>query len=256
MSFHFGLLSDALGKSESNKATFEDIKHYFEHGHHIPLTASERSAIDSIKRQYLGDIRANNGRVFKDINSVIDKHDKNNRVAYEKVIRDEVEKSVLMKKTSEAIARDLAKKTGDWSRNFKRIVDYISHQAFDEGRAAMIQERYGDDALVYKDVYEGACRYCIRAYLTAGIGSEPKIFKLSTLKSNGTNIGRKPDEYKPVIGNHHPSCRCTLSRYTGLFDWNPKTKQFDQLKEKPKEQLTRSGRKPVRITFNGKEYLV
>ncbi len=259
MSFHFGLISDALGKLEAKNITLEDLKNYFIKGDYIPLTKVERNTIDSIKKQYLGDIRANNGRIFQDINNIIAKGEKNNREAYEKVIRDEVEKGTLMKKTSGEIARDLARKTGDWNRNFRKIVSYISHQAWDEGRAASISDKYGEDALVAKNVYSGACKYCISAYLTGGIGSQPKIFKLSTLKANGSNIGRKSADYKPVIGNHHPECRCTLFSVDNRFDWNEKKQDFSIPKkgvEIKEEMKKRPDRKPIRVSISGREYIV
>lgn len=257
MSFQFGMISDAIGKIDAKKITLEDLKDYFNKGNHIPLTAIERNTIESIKKQYLGDIKANNGKIFQDLNNTISKNEKDNRKAYEEVIRNEVEKGILMKKVSSEIARDLARKTGDWNRNFKRIVEYISHQAFDEGRAAMIQDKYGDNALVAKNVYEGACKYCVKAYLTGDVGSEPKIFKLSTLKANGTNIGRKTNELKPVVGNHHPACRCTLFFVNNRYAWNPKTQSFDVPKiNPPKEQKQRLERKPIKMSFRGKDYLI
>lgn len=249
MSFHFGLLSDAIGQKEAKDINYEDLKGYFEKGDHIPLTIIERNTIDSIKKQYLGDIKANNGKIFQDLNNIISKNEKNNRKAYEAVIRDEVQKGILAKKVASEIARDLARKTGDWNRNFKRIVDFISHTAFDEGRAAMIEDKYGNDALVYKQVYEGACKYCVKAYLTAGVGSEPKIFKLSILKANGTNIGRRVDELKPVIGSHHPHCRCTLHSYDRNYEWDGKNQSFSIPKIKQKERELRPGRKPIRVTI-------
>jgi hypothetical protein len=257
MSFHFGLISDAIGRKESKDITLDDLKEYFEKGEHIPLTKVERNTIDSIKKQYLGDIRANNGKIFQDLNNIIAKGEKNNRAAYEKVIRDEIEKGVLMKKTSSEIARDLARKTGDWNRNFKRIVEFISHQAWDEGRAASIENKYGEDALVAKNVYLGACKYCISAYLTSGIGSQPKIFKLSVLKANGSNIGRKAVDYKPVIGNHHPACRCTLFKVDNQFSWDEKNQGFNIPKiNPPKPQELKPNRKLIRISIKGKEYSV
>lgn len=258
MSFHFGMISDAINQVDAKQLTLEHLKDYFEKGNHIPLTKTELNTIESIKKQYLGDIKANNGQIFRDVNNIISKNEKNNRKAYEDVIRDEVQKGILAKKTASEIARDLARKTGDWTRNFKRIVDYISHQAFDEGRAASISDKYGDDALVAKNVYLGACRYCIKAYLTAGIGSKPKVFKLSQLKANGSNIGRKAADYKPVVGSTHLHCRCTLFSVDKQFEWNEKTQNFDQLKENKEyiPRLQRPGRTPIKITINNKIYNV
>lgn len=254
--FHFGLLSDALNQSDAKQITYEDIKNYFESGNFIPLTKTQHATISSIKKQFLGDIKANEGRIFQDINNVIGEKEKNNRLAYEKVIRDEIELGKLKHKTSKEIARELARKTGDWNRNFTRVVEYISHNAFDEGRAALLEDKYGNESLVYKSVYKGACQHCIKLYLTSGIGSEPIIFKLSTIKSNGTNIGRKTKEWKPVIGSTHPFCRCCLHRFDQLYSWNVKTQSFDIPKKNWKEILPKTNRKPIRIKIRGKEYQV
>lgn len=260
MSFHFGLISDAIGAHNAKDIDYEGLKEYFEKGKHIPLTAIERNTIESVKKQYLGDIKANNGKIFQDLTNIISQNEKNNRKAYEDVIRDEIKKGLLDKKVASEIARDLARKTGDWNRNFKRIVDFISHTAFDEGRAAMIYDKHGHDALVYKNVYEGACKYCVSAYLTAGIGSEPRIFKLSKLKANGNNIGRKAKDFKPVIGSHHPNCRCTLHFYDSNYSWDPKLQSFIIPKIKQTERKERPGRKPIRVEItirgNKKEFTV
>lgn len=253
--FHFGMISDAIGDFDSKKVKYKDLLEYFESGDYIPLTRQQLHSLDSIRKQFLGDIKANEGRIFQDINNIISKEEKKNRAAYEKVIRDEILAGTVKKKTSRQIAQELGKKTGDWSRDFQKIVEYVSHQAFDEGRAAMIEDKYGRDSKVYKSVYPGACKHCIDLYLTAGMGSRPIIFKLDTLKDNGTNIGRKVKDWKPVIGSTHPHCRCTIHQYDPLYDWNTKTRSFI-IPTKNKKPLAKTmNRKPIRVKFNGKEYL-
>ena len=254
-SFHFGIISDAIGKIDANKLDYKALKEYIESGQYIPLTEKEKYTLDSIKRQTLKDIKANEGRIFSDINNIIQKKEKDNRKAYEKVIRDEVAKGIEKKKTVKQIASEIARKTGDWNRNFERIVHYMSHQAFDEGRAAYYERLHGEEVLVYKDVYVGACSHCVNLYLTKGIGSRPIIFKLSTLKENGTNIGRKQNEWKPIIGPVHPYCRCTLNVFDVSKEWSVKEKKFILSLEKYKEQR-KIERKHVRIKINGKEYSV
>lgn len=236
-SFNFGILSDAIGEIDAKKVDFNAMKEYLSSGKHIPLTSIEKNTIASIKKQYLGDIKANNNRIFSDVNNIIDQSEKKNRIAYEKIIRDEVEGGTLLKKTNSQIAIELARKTGDWSRNFKRIVEYISHTAFNEGRAAFYEDKFGQDVLVYFQVFEGACNHCVKAYLKGGVSDDPKIFKLSDLKKNGSNIGRRVDEYKPTISSLHPYCRCTLH-------------VSDEQKQK-----TKINRKPIKIIFNNKVYM-
>jgi hypothetical protein len=254
-SFYFGLLSDVLGTKEAKQLTFQDLKEYFEKGNYIPLTKVEQYTLDSIKKQSLSDIRSLQGRIFKDVNNIIDTESKKDRLAYEKIIRDEILSGRQQNKTAVQIASALGHKTGDWNRDFRRIVEYVNHQAFDEGRAALIERKNGDEAQVYKDVYDKACKHCVQLYLTGGIGSQPKIFKLSVLKQNGTNIGRKTAEWKPVIGSTHPYCRCTINEYDSRYIWNPKTGLFDILNPTYKEKQARK-RQPIRISIKNKEYSV
>ena len=91
---------------------------------------------------------------------------------------------------------------------------------------------FGMEALVYKDVFPQACRWCIKLYLTGGIGSEPRIFKVSELKANGNNYGLKPMQWKPIIGSVHPFCRCNLEQYDPDREWDSKQRGYIKLKKK------------------------
>lgn len=251
-SFYFGLISDAL-KKDANKISYKELRNHFESGKHIPLTEVEEYAVKSIKKQFLGDLRSNRDRIFNDVNNIISNKEKDNRLAYEKVIRDEIEQGLIDAKTTGEVARELGHKTGDWSRNFHRIVEYQSHLAMSEGRIAAIERKNGKK--VYMDVYNGACKHCIDLYLTGGIGSEPIIFELDQLKANGTNIGRKVNEWLATIPPIHPWCRCHVNEYIEGMIWDDKRKVFEFLKEP-----VIVNRQPIKfnVTINGKEkeYLV
>lgn len=248
-SFNFGLISDSLGK-DVNKLKFEDLKNYFKSGKHIPLTKTEQYAVESIKKQFLGDIKAHHGRIFTDLNGIISDKEKNNREAYEQVIRDEVKRKIVDGKTVNEVARDIARKTGDWSRNFNRIIEYQSHYALNEGRVAAIGRRDDENIKCYFDVFQGACRHCIRLYLTKGVGSQPVIFSLNEIKANGTNIGRKVQDWKPTLSPTHPYCRCTVNILKTGKVWDSKLKRF----EFTKEIVVPKDRKPIHftVTIDGK----
>lgn len=77
-----------------------------------------------------------------------------------------------------------------------------------------------------KHIWTGNCRHCIAAYLTNGIGSQPKIFKLSELQENGTNIGKKVNDWKPTIYGLHPFCRCTLHKLLPGQVWDDEKGEF------------------------------
>jgi hypothetical protein len=194
----------------------------------------------------LRDIKGIGDQIFQDINRVIDSA-QDVRTAQEEFIRERVLEGVEKKETMNEVARDLARVSGDWNRNFGRIVETISHRAFNEGRAA-IGERKGNNK-VYFDVYPGACRHCIRLYLTSGIGSRPIIFNIEDLRANGTNVGRKTSEWKAVLGGIHPHCRCTVNEYRD-GKWDSEKGRFVE------EEKEIEGREAIGITFNGKKYFV
>lgn len=244
-SFYFGLISDAI-QADARNVTFDNLKQYLKSGNFIPLNGRERAVLDSVKRQSLRDIRGMGDQIFADINRVVDQTT-DTRAAQEDYIRERVIEGLEKKETANEIARELARATGDWSRNFGRIVETISHRAFNEGRAAMV-ERKGKSQ-VYFDVYPGACRHCIRLYLTGGINSEPIVFDVAELRANGTNYGRKSNDWKAVLGGIHPHCRCTVNEYEG-GEWDPQLRTFVEAEKKI------VGREPISIKFNGKEYLV
>jgi len=246
MNFHLGMLSDILSRETIKKMTFEQLKRYVNSGQHIPLNERERQSIESVKRQSLADIKATQGKIFQDINRVVNDAGNRHRSQHE-FLREKVIEGLSRRESAKKISTDLAKLTGDWTRNFTKSVSYISHTALNEGRLAILQRRYQDpnNAKVYFIVQDTACEHCVKAYLTAGKGSTPKIFTVRELLQNGSNIGRKTSEYKPSIEPLHLNCRCLLTEYV----------------EKQPEIQIKTDKKPVkrskvRIEFGGKEYFV
>lgn len=68
----------------------------------------------------------------------------------------------------------------------------------------------GTDPLVWKQVVKDdrLSPECRR--LHAHEDWSPKLYRLSQLVANGTNVGRAKSQWKAVIGGTHPNCRCTL----------------------------------------------
>jgi hypothetical protein len=246
--FSYGLLSEALGQTAFNNFTYDQLKEYIKYGQYIPLNFTEQSAINSIKKQTLNDLRTLNGKIFRDVNQVLID---NTLKAQQEFIKQEIAHSIEFKKTISEVAHTIAEKTGDWSRDFERIVAYNSHTAIEEGKAAMIQrDQEGKDPIVYKSVFYDACDSCVDLFLTKGRGSRPRLFKLSELKANGTNIGRKKAEWKATLGPIHPYCRCALHLWREGMIWDNKRQRF--VIDIPYVPL----RKKIKIWINGKEELV
>jgi hypothetical protein len=62
------------------------------------------------------------------------------------------------------------------------------------------------------------CKHCDRLY--NGPDGNPRIFPLSTLVANGTNVGKKTAEWQAVIGTIHPHCSCQLLRIPDGYGFN------------------------------------
>lgn len=201
--FNLGMLSQALKDTEAlNKLNYKTLEAYIKDGQYIPVTTKEKLLTNSLKSQVLSDIRALNGKIFQDINGILVN---NSRKTQEAFIRKEIKQGLSKNKSYKEIASEIARKTGDWNRNFLRIVNYVANSAYQHGRLAFI-EKTEEDVLVFKRVSKNACNHCVKAYLTKGQGSEPRLFTISQLKANGNNIGRKVDEWLPVVDSTHPNC--------------------------------------------------
>jgi len=250
LNFHLGMLSSVLSKREIDDLKFKDLVKYLQSGQHIPLSERERATIDSIKMQSMADIRSHKGKIFQDINNVVNNELGNLKSDQQEFVRETILQGTRERKGRKSIAREIAKLTGDWSRNFNKSVQYISHTALNEGRAAMLERRYGGEAKVYFQVQRDACDHCVKHYLTAGRGSEPKVFTLKELQQNGSNIGRKTSEWRPVLHALHVHCRCLATEYIPNTVWNGTRFIYAKNRESTVD------RPKIRIVFQGKEHWV
>lgn len=245
--FKFGVLSEALGDNNTKDLSFAEFKDYIKKGKFIPLTNTEELAIEALKYQAYNDIKNLSAKIKKGlVQEVI------NRSQYEEIIKQTAEKTIRERASINSMVLELGRQTEDWGRDLGRISDYILHNAFDQGKANFLKSEYGEEALVYKRVFPGACQHCIKAYLTNGIGSEPKIFKLSDLQKNGTNIGRLVANWLPVVGALHPHCRCTLESYDPNYIWNKTNQAFDIFKERFERKVQRKSK--IKISVGNKNF--
>jgi hypothetical protein len=225
-SFYFGRLSAALGDKRTKELDYKDFLSYLKKGQYVPMTSKEQNMYNIAQNRTYTHLKGLGETMKQTVNGIILEEDQSKRLEYEKIIHDEIAIGIQERKSLRSIVSEIGHKTGDWQRNLGRIVQTEYNNIFQEGRAAQIINLYGADALVYKTVFEKACRFCIKAYLTSGIGSEPRIFKLSELIANGTNIGVKSDSYKPIVTSHHPFCRCQLHHLPKNQVWDKEKKEF------------------------------
>lgn len=252
--FVLGILSQALGDAKVQQLSYHELTKYLVSGQHVPLNAREKATINSVKQQSLSDIRGSLGRIFIDVNRVVRGEHATARANQEEFLQEQIVEGLSARKSRQEIARELNRLTGDWKRDFRKSVAYVSHTALNEGRAALIERRYEGqpkEAKVWFQVQPDSCPKCAELYLTAGPGSEPKVFPLRELQANGTNIGRKQADWKATLGPIHVFCRCVCHEYVpgqvwqrGRFGWPDGLRTPVSLRPK------------VKITLNGVEHLV
>jgi len=113
--------------------------------------------------------------------------------------------------------RDLS---GDSYRDFERIAVTETANAIGIGSVDRVlkqnQGKSPEGILVYRIPVNDAalCRHCRRFYLDSD--GTPAVYKLSTLMGNGTNFGKKMNDWLPVAGATHPN-----DRESGVLELRP-----------------------------------
>ena len=231
--FYFAFLTQTLPKKFLDSINYSKFRSLFNSQRIlIPPTEREKISLQIIRNRAANDLKGLGNRIDQKTQQILIEVDQEQRKQYEAIINKEAAKSLRNRESIKQLVSRLGHATKDWTRDFGRIADFVNHLAFDEGIVAVLERQYGEDAEVYKDVYDKACRHCIRLYLTDGVGSEPKIFTIKELRSNGTNIGRNVDEWKPVVGATHPWCRCTTTHKPKNREWSAETKSFSIIPKK------------------------
>lgn len=126
-----------------------------------------------------------------------------------------LESALLRRESVGKIAAELRDKTGDMFRDWKRVAITELTNTMNSGAVdQIIRENKGiaaSEIYCYKPipVDDRTCKVCKKVYLEKDEVT-PKIYTLSELIDNGTNVGKKQAEWKAVIGATHPHCRGKL----------------------------------------------
>jgi hypothetical protein len=245
--YYFGRLSGILRDDMTAFLGFGDFMKFIKEGQYIPLSIREKFELEIAKKQTYTHLKGLKAKVRGDVEASV------LRAEYEAAIKEGLISGVEKRKSVGSIVSDIGHKIDDWKHDWGRIVETEMNNIFLMGKAAEFSEKYGPDVLVYKEVYEKACRHCIEKYLTNGLGSKPRLFKLSDLIKNGTNIGKKVIKWLATLTSLHPYCRCYLKVVPPRYAWNEETGRF----ELPKTIEHRVERKSkVKVTVGDKHFEV
>jgi hypothetical protein len=121
------------------------------------------------------------------------------------ILREELADTLATTRDARALARTLADRTGHYAHNWLRIATTEIQGAHNEGRVNHALRTYGDDAQIARVPESDACEYCRAAFAPDGT---PKVFKVSEIMGNGTNVGRTRKQWQPTVWPMHPNCRC------------------------------------------------
>jgi hypothetical protein len=249
-SFAMGIASGAVPKGILNATSYDNFKKYISSGNFMQLNSYERAVLSSLQRQSLSDVKGIGERYKKTLEGALNSSE---RKYYEDTIRNKMLEGRAKKDSLRNISNDIAKELDAFGRDFDRIVQTVSHNAFTEGREAFFVKNYGNDARFYVDVYAGACTFCVQSYLTNGVGSQPKIFKVGELPPSSTNYGKKKANWVVTKPSSHPYCRCTTFSLPEGYVWDEEKKDFMPPKDFERKVERKS---KVKVTWGDKEYEV
>lgn len=246
----FGLLSGLLKNYEAKQITYDDFVSYLKNKQYIKPSSQEVEMYNIACNRTYGYLKGLGDKTKKDITSYITDADLRMRMEQEKVIQGAIKEGVLKRQTSRIIASRIANQLDDWNRDWNRIVETEFQSVFNMGRAQSFM-RKGGSGKVWFEVFPGACQSCIQLYLTAGIGSKPKLFDIAELIANGSNVGRKRADWKPTLYGVHPFCRCLVMNYIEGDEWDEKEGKFVA---KPGYERRVAPKAKVKITVGDKVF--
>ena len=229
----FGLLSEALGDDRAKDMNYQQFQKFIKSGNFIPLTEDEEFALEQLKNRAYTDLNSLGNRIATGTSNIIIKANQQQQNKIRDIVKKKSINAIKYRQSATKLASEFGNATKDWERDWLRIAYYLLHDAYNTGRAKSIFKEYGEDAEVWFTVLEGACKHCMKLYLTDpdDIDSEPIVFKLKDIVANGNNIGRKVDELLPTISPIHPYCRCMINHKRPNTEWDRTTRSFSKVKK-------------------------
>jgi hypothetical protein len=222
-SYYFGMMSFLLEEGDSYKTTEKEFDVWYKDKlKKKSKSISKDVGLKHLKDRAYVDLSGLGNKVSTKISNTILTVNQRERNKIKDKVKTKTIEAFEENKTQQWLASELKAITEDWARDFSRIANYTLQEAYGVGRAAQIQEDYGDEAEVYKQTFPGVCKHCLKNY--GAPGEKPKIYKLEELKANGDNIGRP--EQIPVVGPAHPWARSILHVIPKGAVWSDEQKRF------------------------------
>lgn len=184
----------------------------------IPLNDIEQQAIRFAELHGAQSVLGLGNKAGATVGSALIEADAKQRAELKEMIRTRTQENIAKRESLKKLKSEMGWASRDWTRDLHRIANTEKQNAMQRGVADHYSKRYGADVLVAKRPMPDACKHCKRLHL--GPDGHPRIFKLSELEANGTNVGRKAADWLPVVGTVHPHCQCQMIRVPAGWGFN------------------------------------
>ncbi len=173
----------------------------------LPLTPADRKALGAAHRGLQGYLEKLGPKLEQKVAEAVD--------ATHRALRAALKIGETPERARQAATRYLVDQMGAITRQqlqaAKQILDTETNNAYQLGRSHEVAaQAKGGDPWVFKRPRPDCCTACRDAYLEKD-GKTPRLFRLSALTANGSNVGRARPERLAAVGAIHPHCRCELS---------------------------------------------
>lgn len=199
----YGQLLAMMESDRIASMSYEEFKAHLKRNP-VPLSEAEVHAVQMAQQVAGASCKGLGNVVNRRAGGILIEGDAALRARTEGIIRDATALNIARRETVSRLKSDLGWATRDWNRDWTRIAVTEKQNAMQHGVADYYRDEYGPSVLVAKRAMPSACKHCDR--LHNGPDNQPRIFRLSDLEENGTNIGRKANDWLPVVGTVHPHC--------------------------------------------------
>lgn len=213
----YGQLLGQLDDPKVQNMSYEQFRQHIRKNP-IPLTEVEKDAVQAAKMRAGQFARGLGNRVEQQTGIILIEADAGLRQQMRDEIRTKTAENIARRESVRQLKSDLGWATRDWARDWDRIAITEKHESMQQGVSDQIAKRWGSDTEVFKRPMPDACEHCKRLHL--GPDGHPRIFKLSELEANGSNVGRKVAQWMAVVGAVHPHCQCQLMRMPPGWGFN------------------------------------
>lgn len=161
-SFLFGRLSGILTPTQLRSIDYKDFLLFIERKQYEELTEREKAVYNAAATRTYSYIKTMGQRMRDVLSNAISQEEikiltEQQRKLELGTIKKEIVEGTLKKRSVQSIVSNIGHSLNDWNRDWGRIVETEMQNIFQIGIAETIMKEHGLDAIVYKEVFQGAC---------------------------------------------------------------------------------------------------